>query len=108
MTMEPCRFCAKPSDTGVCGECQKQVEAARGARIALEEKLALLEDKVQFIMDFIQPGFQGPVIGPNKQLVMSLNNFFELCYRRKLETGLSLDDAKAAVVQQLTGLINNA
>jgi len=70
------------SDDGVCHECRRQILAARSAREQMEARIADLEDKLTFVMNFFRPAFPSSIVGA-PPTVMSLEQFYE---KRKLES----------------------
>ena len=92
--MVPCKFCGRSCEEGICDPCKQQVLAARNAREAMDQRIADLEDKLAFVMNFFRPSFQSPIVGA-PPLVMSLLELYE---KRKLE---------AAATEQ-TGIITES
>lgn len=92
--MPACKLCSQSCVYDVCEQCQQQIAAARSARAVMEARIADLEDKLAFVMNFFRPSFQSPIVGA-PPTVMSLLELYE---KRKLES--------AAAEQPQTGLIN--
>lgn len=96
--MVPCKFCGLGCEEGICDSCKQQVLAARNAREVMEQRIADLEGKLTFVMNFFRPSFASPIVGA-PAVVMSLLEVYE---KRKLESAAQAEQQTAAQ----SGIIN--